>query len=119
MQDTIYIKGLKVKTTIGILPYERLARQTLLVGLELAIDLHLPGQTDTLSDGLDYRQVVQWVEDFAACSEFQLLEAFAEALCAGLLQQFPHCQGITLDLQKPGALRQTQQLGLRIHRARD
>ena len=47
----------------------------------------------------------------------RLAEAFAEALAATLLEQYP-AENIRLDIQKPGALEATREVGLRIYRAR-
>ena len=44
-------------------------------------------------------------------------EAAAEALAATLLEQYP-AENIRLDIQKPGALEATREVGLRIYRAR-
>ena len=48
----------------------------------------------------------------------KLLEAFAEALAATLLEQYP-AANIRLAIQKPGALEATRDVGLRIYRERN
>lgn len=118
MEDIIYIKGLKTKSTIGILPHERLRKQTLIISLELSTDISAAATADDIGQALDYSQVASQLEAFAQAAEFQLLESFASALCENLLAHFPRCQAVTLDIQKPGALSQSQQVGLRITRRR-
>ena len=118
MEDIIYIKGLKTKSTIGILPHERLRRQTLIISLELGTDISAAADADDIGQALDYSQVAHHLEEFAQAAEFQLLESFATALCASLLAYFPRCQTVSLDIQKPGALSQSQQVGLKIVRRR-
>ena len=64
-----------------------------------------------------YAAICDSITAFAANADYQLLEAFAEALAATLLEQYP-AENIRLDIQKPGALEATREVGLRIYRAR-
>jgi len=104
-QDIIYIHAIKVRTVIGILPHERAMKQTLIIDCELGTDTRAAGASDDIADALNYAAI------------YQLLEAFAEALAATLLEQYP-AENIRLDIQKPGALEATREVGLRIYRAR-
>ena len=72
------------------------------------------GQATT---SLNYAAICDSITAFAASADYQLLEAFAEALAATLLEQYP-AENIRLDIQKPGALEATREVGLRIYRAR-
>lgn len=118
MSDIIYLHQLKVKTVIGILPYERLSKQTLILNLDCHTDIRPAGQSDKIEDALDYRKIIAEIEQFANHAQYQLIEAFAEALCQHLLATFPNCSAFQLQLQKPGALPHTQALGLKIYRGR-
>lgn len=116
-QDIIYIHAIKVRTVIGILPHERAMKQTLIIDCELSTDTRAAGASDDIADALNYAAICDSITAFAASTDYQLLEAFAEALAATLLEQYP-AENIRLDIQKPGALEATREVGLRIYRAR-
>ena len=116
-QDIIYIHAIKVRTVIGILPHERAMKQTLIIDCALGTDTRTAGASDDIADALNYAAICDSITAFAANADYQLLEAFAEALAATLLEQYP-AENIRLDIQKPGALEATREVGLRIYRAR-
>ena len=119
MQDIIYIHALWVRTVIGILPHERVAKQTLIISCELGTDTRAAGETDDIDQALDYAAVCASITDYAATSQYGLIEAFAENLAAHLLATYPLAANIRLDIQKPGALEATREVGLRIYRERN
>lgn len=118
MQDCIFIHALHIETLIGILPHERLARQTLCLDLDMQCCIRAAAASDAIDDALDYAAVVDCVIDFAARAEYLLLERFAEALTLLIFQRFPRCEALTLTLSKPCALPQTPHVGLRLQRQR-
>ena len=117
-QDIIYIHAIKVRTVIGILPHERAMKQTLIIDCELGTDTRAAGTSDDIKDVLNYAAICDSITAFAANADYQLLEAFAEALAATLLAQYP-AENICLSIQKPGALETTREVGLRIYRERN
>ena len=84
-QDIIYIHAIKVRTVIGILPHERAMKQTLIIDCELGTDTRAAGASDDIADALNYAAICDSITAFAASADYQLLEAFAEALAATLL----------------------------------
>ena len=116
-QDIIYLHAIKVRTVIGILPHARAMKQPLIIDCELGTDTRAAGASDDIADALNYAAICDSITAFAASADYQLLEAFAEALAATLLEQYP-AENVRLDIQKPGALEATREVGLRIYRAR-
>lgn len=115
MTDRIDITDLQVTTCIGIHPWERRVRQTLLLDLELPVDIRAAATSDDLSLTLDYTAVAERVRSFGAASDRLLIEKFAEDLAADLLSAF----GLTwvrLSLQKPGAIANAAPVRLSIER---
>ena len=119
MQDIIYIHALRVRTVIGILPHERAAKQTLIINCELGTDTRAAGASDDIQQALDYAAICADITAYAANSRYGLLEAFAEHLAAHLLAAYPLAANVRLDIQKPGALEATREVGLRIYRERN
>ncbi|MDO4643589.1 MAG: dihydroneopterin aldolase [Cardiobacteriaceae bacterium] len=118
MQDIIYIHAIKVRTVIGILPHERIMKQTLIINCELGTDTRIAGNTDNIEQALDYAAICDFIIRFADKSHYGLIEAFAENLVTDLFAHFP-AKSIQLDVQKPGALEATRHVGLRIYRERN
>lgn len=115
MQDTIYLNQLHTQTLIGILPHERAKKQTLIISLELETDFTAAIASESVNDAINYAALADFVVDFADKATFQLIETFAGKLIEALFAEF-NTTAITVTLQKPGALEQTQQVGLKIRR---
>ena len=64
--DIIFIRELRIETTIGVHPWERYIRQTLILDLELGADIRPAAATDCLDDTLNYQAVAQRVGEFTA-----------------------------------------------------
>ena len=80
--DSITISKLKVPAHIGVTEEERSKPQTLLVDLELTLDLRPAGRSDDLNDTIDYDRLTTDVADLVRSSRFQLLERLAESIAA-------------------------------------
>lgn len=113
--DIIFIRELRVQTTIGVHPWERCVRQTLLLDLELGTDIRPAAATDRLDDTLDYQAVAQRISEFAAASVFQLVETLGERIAELLSREFA-VSWLRLTLRKPGAVRDTREVGIIIER---
>ena len=115
MTDTVFIKGLKAASVIGVYDWERDIRQTLVIDLELMTDSSRAAQTDALEDALDYAAISQRV--IAVCDEsrFQLLEALAEHLAAIVLAEFS-IERLRMTINKPGAVAEADGVGVMIDR---
>ncbi len=104
MSDKLVIRDLAARCIIGIFPEERGQKQDVLLTIALHADLRAAGRSDRLEDSLDYKAVKQKVLALVEKSQFQLLEALAEAV-AGVCLESPRVERVTVTLQKPGALR--------------
>jgi dihydroneopterin aldolase len=115
--DIIFIHELRLETTIGVHPWERDIRQTLLLDLELGADIRPAAATDRLNDTLDYQAVAQRISEFAAASAFQLVETLGERIAELLLREFD-APWLRLTLRKPGVPSGAREAGIIIERGR-
>jgi len=115
--DIIFIHDLLLETIIGVHPWERDLRRTLRLDLELGADIYSAATADRLEDTLDYQAVAQRVSDFAAASDFQLVETLAERIADLLLQEFA-VPWLRLTLHKPGVPSGAKEAGVVIERSR-
>ena len=102
--DKIHIEGLEVFALIGVYDWEREHQQRLIVDVELSADLSLAAQTDDVENTLNYAEIAQGISDFAAKSQFKLIEALASHLVDWLLLSFPKLKIVRLKLSKPDIL---------------
>lgn len=115
--DTVFIYDLKLQTLIGVLPYERLKKQTLWLDIELESNFSQAQQSDDVRHTLNYAAIADFIIEFAEQAQYKLLERFAHELCQALFE-FCSANVIHLTLRKSGAIAHTQNLGIKITRTR-
>ncbi len=113
--DIVFLRGLRVDTVIGIYDWERRIKQTVVLDLEMATDVRKAADTDDIKDALDYKSVAKRVETFIGESEFQLVETMAER-CAQIIRDEFHVPWLRLTLNKVGAVRSANDVGVIIER---
>jgi dihydroneopterin aldolase len=113
--DTVFIRGLKIETVIGIYDWERKIRQPVVLDLEIGSDIKKAAATDTISDALDYKAVTKRLIEFVEGSSFELVETLAEHCAAILLDEF-QAPWVRLTLNKIGALSAANDVGVIIER---
>ena len=113
--DIIYLNALKVDTVIGIYPWERTIKQTLIFDIEIAADTAMAAQSDHIGDTVSYEAVARRVTGFVGAAEFELIETLAEQVAGILFDEFK-VRWCRLRLNKPGAVRGVREVGLIIER---
>ncbi len=113
--DTVFIRGLRARTVIGVYDWERRVRQELVLDLEMAGDNRRAAASDHVEDALDYAAVSQTVLAYIESSEFQLIETLAERVADLVMRDF-EVPWLRLRLAKPGAVPQAQDVGVLIER---
>ena len=115
--DVLYLHDLRVDCIIGIWDWERQTRQTIVLDLDMGVDIRAAAASDDLRDTLDYKAVAKRVIAFVEASEFRLVETLAERVAGLILREFP-VPWLRLRLDKRGAIRGAGQVGLVIERRR-
>ena len=113
--DKIFLRELKVDTTIGIWEWERRIRQTVVIDLEMSADVAKAAATDDVADTLNYKSVAKRVQSFVADSSFQLVETLAERI-AGIIREEHGVAWVRVRVNKPGAIRGSKAVGVLIER---
>jgi dihydroneopterin aldolase len=118
-QDTVFLRGLAVDTTIGFFEWERHVRQTVVIDLEIPVDCARAATSDDVADTTDYKRIAKRTIQFVNESSFKLVETLAHRLATTLLEEFD-IAWVRLTLNKPGAIRGSRDVGVMIerHRAR-
>ena len=98
--DTITIKGLKLRTKIGVPDAERAAPQELEADLRIEPNQAFAAMADDLDATVDYHAVCLGVEALAAEGERQLIESLAHEIAQWVLDHFPAARRVRVELRK-------------------
>jgi len=115
--DRIFLHGLTVECIIGFIDWERRVRQTVVVDLEMPVDCARAAASDEVADTLDYKKVAKRALEFIGASEFRLVETLAHRLALVILAEFG-VEWVRISLNKPGAIRNSRDVGVVIERTR-
>ena len=77
MTDTIELRSLRVMAFCGILPEEVERRQPFEIDVDVDVDLTAAGESDDLSNTIDYGGLVAQIQELADQQRYGLLERFA------------------------------------------
>ena len=115
--DRIFLHGLTADCIIGFIDWERRVRQTVVVDLEMPVDCRHASLNDEVADTLDYKKVAKRALEFIGASEFKLVETLAHRLALLILEEFG-VEWVRISLNKPGAIRNSRDVGVDIERTR-
>ncbi|HVC30542.1 MAG TPA: dihydroneopterin aldolase [Steroidobacteraceae bacterium] len=115
--DRIFLRGLTAECIIGFIDWERRVKQTVVVDLELPVDCRRAAISDDVADTVDYKRVAKRVLAYIEVSEFKLVETLAHRLALLLLEEFG-LEWVRISLNKPGAIRNSRDVGVVIERSR-
>jgi dihydroneopterin aldolase len=115
--DTVFLRGLSVETTIGFFEWERHVKQTVVLDLEIPVDCARAASSDDVQDTTDYKSIAKRSIAFVSEAQFHLVETLAHRLAMTLLDEFD-LAWVKLEVNKPGAIRGSRDVGVKIERHR-
>ena len=115
--DRVFLRGLTAECVIGFIEWERRVRQTVVIDLEVPVDCRRAAETDDVADTVDYKKVAKRTLAFVEASEFKLVETLAHRLAMLILEEFG-IEWVRLSVNKPGAIRNSRDVGVTIERTR-
>ena len=116
--DKIIIKDILARGIIGIRKWEREKAQDILINLELFTEKRKPDTPDDIDHCIDYSLVTKKVMALAERAQRFTHEALAEDI-AQLCLEDVRVLKTTVRVEKPGAVRFSQSVGVEIERSRD
>lgn len=115
MTDTIFISELKVQTKLGVPEWERMVAQTIILDIEIGVDLDKACKSDAIADTIDYGAVVSRIRQTLSKNSFKLVEALAEHIAQLILKEFK-AENVKVKVAKPAILPGLKALGVAIER---
>lgn len=115
--DIIFLRGLEVECIIGFIDWERRIKQRVVIDLEMPVDCARAAVRDDVADTLDYKRVAKAVIAFVEASEFLLVETMAQRMAMLILREFG-IEWVRIQVNKPGAIRGSRDVGVSLERTR-
>jgi len=115
--DKVIIKNLLVRGIIGVRDWERKRVQNILINIIIYTDTHHAADSDNLDDCADYSTISKKVQAHAENASRFTVEALANDL-ANICLQENNVQKVTIRVEKPGAVRFAESVGVEIERSR-
>ena len=115
--NAIFIHDLRVETRIGIYEWEKHAKQTVRLDIELGLPSDVVFRTGDFNDALDYAAIVKRLQAFAANHPHHLLERYAQAVADLLMNEFG-APWVKVRVAKLAAIPGVKELGIVIERGR-
>ncbi len=119
MTDQIHIKDLVVPGIVGIKPDERVNPQNVLINATLWVDTRPAATSDDIVDAVNYRTVTKAMIAHVESGEPMLVERLVAELAAIALESDERIQEVDVTVEKPGALRHADSVGITVHRTRE
>ncbi len=115
--DSLFIKNLLLRCIIGINDDERNNKQDVLINIRLFTDTKKAAESDSIEDTPNYRTITKNVINMVEASTYQLVEAMVEEISNICLAE-AGVNGCTVRVEKPGALRFAESVGVEITRVK-
>jgi FolB domain-containing protein len=116
--DKVIIRNLLARGIIGVNDWERKRAQNILINITMFTDTRRAAQTDHLDDCVNYSTVSKKVFAHAETVNRLTVEALANDLAKLCLEE-KGVQRVIVRVEKPGAVRFAESVGVEIERSRD
>jgi len=116
--DKVIIKNLLARGIIGINDWERKRAQNILINITIFTDTRRAAQTDDIDDCINYSTMSKKLLEHAENINRLTVEALANDLAKICLQE-NGVQRVIVRVEKPGAVRFAESVGVEIERSRD
>ena len=115
--DRVHIENLLVRGIVGINPDERTKRQDVLVNVTMWADTRAAAASDSIDDAVNYRTVAKAMIAHIEEGEPMLVERLAAELTEICFRE-PRVEAAEVRVDKPGALRFAESVGVTVFRTR-
>jgi len=115
--DIIFLEAFRIKTLIGIYPWEKKIPQTIELNLEIGLPSKYGYLADRIEDTLDYAQIVARIRAMLTEQHFSLLETLTENIAQVILTEF-QSPWVKVSAAKLDVLDGVRKLGITIERGK-
>lgn len=116
--DQVFIKDLLVRGIIGVNDWEREKPQDILINIAISADLSAAGESDDISDSVNYKTIAKKAQAQAETAKRLTVEALAADI-AKICLEVPGVQKVRVKVEKPNAVRFARSVGVEVERSRE
>lgn len=116
--DRIHITNLEIQGILGIKPEEQANPQTIRVNATMWVDTTPAAKSDDIADAANYRTINKALIGHIEQGKPFLVERLVQELVDIVFQVEPRVEAVEMTVEKPGALRHAESVGITIHRTR-
>lgn len=99
--DKIYVNQMKFYGYHGVFPEETKLGQRFVVDLTVELDLSIAGQSDDLTQSVNYADLYNTCQQVVEKETHKLVETVAERIASDVLSNFPLIERCTVKAIKP------------------
>jgi dihydroneopterin aldolase len=115
--NKIFIRELKLKMNVGILPQEQGRKTPVIVNAVIELDPKRRWGRDKIEETVSYADIADIVKKVSALQHYNLLEVFLETVADELLAD-KKIIAVELSAEKPRIIKDTESAGVRISRVK-
>jgi FolB domain-containing protein len=115
--DNIIIRDLLLRGIIGINPDERVNQQDILINMVIYADIRAAAASDDIADAVNYKSITKRIIRHVEESSDFLVEKLVTDIARIVITEFG-VERVQVRLEKPGALRFAESVGIEIERTR-
>lgn len=113
----IRIKQLRLRTIIGIFEWEKKVKQDIVINLAITFDGSQAAYSDDIAHTVDYKALKLSIMDFVETRSFGLIETLVTHI-ADLVLSDPKVSHVSVEIEKPGALRYADSVSVSLEKSR-
>jgi FolB domain-containing protein len=114
--DKVIIHNLKVQGILGIHEWERVTTRKIVINATLFTDTRAAAKSDDIADCVNYSEMAKKLRAHAEHAARKTVEALANDLAEICLQE-PQVLQVIIRVDKPGAVPETENVGVEIERS--
>lgn len=111
----LYIKNLRIKTTIGVFPHERKKKQLIFLNFRLEFNSSHAETSDDINDTVNYDTLTKKITDSVNKMTFHLLEALARHIMSLILKDRRITRAV-VEIIKPSAIKNAKSVSFMLSR---
>lgn len=117
--DQVFIRDLLLRGIVGINAEERVNRQDILINVTMWADTSGAARSDDIVDAVNYMTVAKRIISHVEEGEPMLVERLVQEIADICLDSDARVAEVEVTVEKPGALRFAESVGVTIHRTRE
>jgi len=115
--DQVFIKDLLVRGIIGVNDWEREKPQDILINIAISADLSAAGESDDISDSVNYKTIAKKAQAKAETAQRLTVEALAGDIAKLCLEEAGVLK-VRVKIEKPNAVRFARSVGVEVERSK-